>query len=617
MEAIADHDPVCGMPVDASSTLRANHAGREYLFCSALCRDEFLRAPTSFVAAEPPAADSDSRQRKVAYFTMEIAVDSGMPTYSGGLGVLAGDMVRSCADLAVPLVAVTLLHRRGYFRQVLDFHGGQREEPVEWSPDSHLQPLQPAVNVTIEGRRVRVGAWQHEVAGSDGASVPVIFLDTDVPENSAFDRSLSGTLYGGDERYRFCQEAILGIGGVRMLRALGYAGIEKYHLNEGHAALAPLELLRELNAGRPEGDWRLAETQARCVFTTHTPVAAGHDQFERALVDRVLGSLVPPRTLAMLGGAERLNMTSLALNLSHTVNGVARRHAEVSRAMFPGYGIHHVTNGVHSRTWTSPSFQRLFERHLPGWASDPALLRNAMSIPGHELWQAHIVAKADLLAAVHNRCGRALDPEALTIGFARRATQYKRPDLILSDLRRLRAATDAGPLQLIFAGKAHPRDEPGKALIRRVFEAARELGNDVPVIYLPDYDLDLAKLLVAGTDLWLNTPLRPLEASGTSGMKAAHNGVPSFSVLDGWWLEGHVEGVTGWAIGPRVPTSDPAESSARDIDDLYAKLAQVIAPMFHHERERWTDVMKHAIALNASFFNTHRMVQQYVTNAYL
>jgi starch phosphorylase len=556
-------------------------------------------------------------ERRIAYFTMEIALDPAIPTYSGGLGVLAGDTIKSAADLGVAMVAVTLLQRRGYFVQSLDAEGSQSEAPASWQPESQLTRLEPTVHVSIEGRPVEVCAWLREVTGEGGCTVPVLFLDTDLEGNAEPDRALCGALYGGDERYRLCQELVLGVGGARMLERLGYRGLRRYHLNEGHAALATLEHARRHNYERPAADWQFDETRATCLFTTHTPVPAGHDQFDRHLVDQMLGDLVPPAVLDRVAGTERLNMTELALGLCGYVNGVARRHAEVSREMFPGYGIHHVTNGVHSRTWTAPDLARLYDEHLPGWAGDPFLLRNAARIPSEALWPAHVRAKGALLDQIRARTGRSLDPEALTIGFARRATPYKRADLVFSDLDRLREVVRrGGPLQLVFAGKAHPKDEGGKALIRRIHAVAAELGRELPIVYLPDYDMALGRTLVAGVDVWLNTPERPLEASGTSGMKAAHNGVPSLSCLDGWWVEGHVEGVTGWSIGPATPL--PAEQAAGvDAGDLYDKLATVIGPLFHRRRDEWIAVMKNAIALNASFFNTHRMVQQYVTDAYL
>jgi starch phosphorylase len=613
MSASASRDPICGMPVDPATALSTSFEGRDYFFCSELCRDAFRKGPAQALARRPPTAEDEGRrERQIAYFTMEIALEPRMATYSGGLGVLAGDTVRACADLGIPLVAVTLLHREGYLRQTLDPDGNQREEPERWPIGEYLEPLAETTEVSIEGRPVRVRGWRRVVWGESGRTVPVIFLDTDLAENTPADRALTGRLYGGDERYRLAQEIVLGVGGLRALAALGYHGIRKYHLNEGHAALAPLELLRQANLGRPESEWSFAEAHERCVFTTHTPVSAGHDQFGWDLVEKTVGWLVPRPIFQMVGGGPRLNMTSLSLNLSGFVNGVARRHAEVSRAMFPGYGIHHVTNGVHSRTWTSLSFQRLYDQHLPGWGPDPSMLRNVGRIPDQALWDAHATAKSALVETVQRLAGRSLERNALMIGFARRATQYKRADLVLSDLRRLREIrARTGPMALVFAGKAHPRDTPGKDIIRHVVALGRELADEIPLVYLPNYDLELARIITAGVDVWLNTPERPLEASGTSGMKAAHNGVPSLSVLDGWWLEGHVEGVTGWSIG----TASGTESSA-DAGDLYAKL-ELIARLFHGDRSGWLSVMRHAISLNASFFNTHRMVQRYVANAYL
>lgn len=612
-------DPVCGMAVRGDPGLSATHQGRQFYFCSEFCRRSFVEAPEKYVAAVPaltsPAVDT---ARRIAYFSMEAAVDSRMPTYSGGLGVLAGDTLRSAADLRIPMVAVTLLPANGYFDQRLDQWGNQQEGPVAWDPSSVARKLDATLAVTVEGRPVRVGAWQHDIVGATGYSVPLLLLDARLEGNAPADQELTAWLYGGDQRYRLAQEIILGIGGMRMLRALGYTQLERFHMNEGHAALLVLELLAGRENGAPSR-WDFNGVRAQCVFTTHTPVPAGHDQFPYDLVRRVVGEPLALDVIQMLGGADRLNMTHLALNMSSHINGVAKKHGEVSQAMFPGYVIDSITNGVHSATWTSQSFRSLFDRHIPGWTNDPASLRHAVSIPRDEVWAAHEAAKGDLLDEVNRQTQMSFRREALTIGFARRATQYKRADLVFSDLECLRdIARSVGPIQMVFAGKAHPMDQGGKDLIRRVFDAARQLKDDVKVAYLANYDLVLAKLLTAGSDLWLNTPLRPLEASGTSGMKAAHNGVPSLSVLDGWWIEGHIEGVTGWSIGagPDDPLS-AEQASARDAEDLYGKLRTVILPMFYRGRERWIDIMRQAIAFNASYFNTHRMVQQYAANAYV
>ncbi len=554
---------------------------------------------------------------------MEFALEEGMPTYSGGLGVLAGDTVRAAADLQVSMAGVSLLHRKGYFYQRLDPTGWQIEEPARWSVDDFLEEMPQRVEVGIEGRTVRLRAWKYEVkAAGNGFVVPVYFLDSDLPENSDWDRQLTDYLYGGDDHYRLCQEVLLGIGGVRMLRALGYTNIARFHMNEGHSALLTLELLRESAqaAGRSEVTPEdIEHVRRQCVFTTHTPVNAGHDRFRLEHVRRVLGDckpLVEHQTAFCLG--TELNMTYLALSLSHFVNGVAKKHAEISRHMFAQYQVDAITNGVHVASWASPHFQALFDKHIPGWREDNFSLRYALSIPANEIWAAHRAAKRDLLVHVNRDTNAGMDMDILTLGFARRATAYKRADLLFRDIDRLRAiAAKAGKLQIIYAGKAHPRDHEGKKVIQRVFQASDALKDDIRIVYMPNYDVELAKLLIPGVDIWLNTPQPPLEASGTSGMKAAINGVPSLSILDGWWIEGCIEGVTGWAIGERVDTTSPQpDRSDRDAAALYDKLEKVVIPLYYTQRERFVDVMRHAIALNGSFFNTHRMLQQYVVKAY-
>jgi len=612
-------DPVCGMPVRVEEALAISYRGHSFYFCSELCKQAFLAHPEQY-SGETRVRTSDEidTRRRIAYFSMEVAADPRMPTYSGGLGILAGDTLKSCADLKIPLVAVSLLYSKGYFDQKLDEWGNQQEFPVAWEPSRFVRLLPITVRVPIENRSVVVRAWRYDITGYTGYSVPLILLDTNVDENAPPDRELTAFLYGGDERYRLAQEIILGMGGVRTLRALGYNQLERFHMNEGHASLLVLELLRE-RRGQGAEEWDFHGVRSRCVFTTHTPVPAGHDQFSYDLVKGVLGETIPVEMVQMLGGKNRLNMTLLALNLSRYVNGVAKRHGEVSQEMFPGYSIDSITNGVHSFTWTCDSFKKLYDRHIAGWVNDPFSLRYAVSIPKGEIWDAHVEAKGRLIDEVHRRTGMSLKPDMLTIGFARRATLYKRADLVFSDPGQLmEIASTVGPIQLVFAGKSHPKDDPGKDLIRRVFHFARQLKDQIPIAYLENYDMELGKLLTSGVDLWLNTPLRPLEASGTSGMKAAHNGVPSFSTLDGWWIEGHIEGVTGWSIGPG-PQDLHRQDAANEQDarELYHKLRTVIAPMFYRDRDRWIDIMRQAIAFNASFFNTHRMVQQYAANAYV
>ncbi|MCX6967981.1 MAG: alpha-glucan family phosphorylase [Verrucomicrobia bacterium] len=554
----------------------------------------------------------------IAYFSMEVGVEARVPTYSGGLGILAGDTIRAAADMKVPMVAVTLLHRKGYFYQRLDPQGWQTEEPVAWVPDDFLMELPGRVTVQIEGRPVQIRAWVYEVTGAGGFLVLVYFLDTDLPENSEQDRRLTDYLYGGDARYRLCQEIVLGIGGVRMLRALGYRNIGRYHMNEGHASLLTLELLDEAahNAGREGFNREDIEAVKRvCVFTTHTPVPAGHDQFPLELLDRVLGRHEVREMQDIFCADGIVNFTYLALNLSHYVNGVAKKHGEVAQEMYAHYVIDAITNGVHGATWASDKFAALFDRYIPGWRQDNFSLRSALSIPKDQIWRAHSAAKRDLINYVNREANAGMDCDVLTLGFARRVTAYKRPDLIFSDLERLREIDAiAGPMQIIFAGKAHPRDQDGKNLIHRIFEFAQNLRSEIPVAFLEHYDMDIARSMVAGVDVWLNTPQPPMEASGTSGMKAALNGVPSLSVLDGWWIEGCIEGVTGWGIGELV--RDRNAPRENDATLLYDQLERTILPLYYQDRERYIEIMRHCIALNGSFFNTHRMIQQYVLKAY-
>jgi glycogen phosphorylase len=588
----------------------------------------------------------NSSKRLIAYFSMEIALENNMPTYSGGLGVLAGDTIRAAADLRAPMVAVSLLYRKGYFTQMLSDDGTQTEEPVTWRVEDFLLEEQARVTVPFENRRVELRCWRYPVKGVHGFEVPVYFLDADLPANTESDRQLTGTLYGGDAYYRLCQEVLLGIGGVRMLRALGYDDLVRYHMNEGHAALLALELLGEEAAKDGRRSIRgedIERVRSKCVFTTHTPVPAGHDRFPMEYLARVFptqdtffdlqdasAAELVKRVLhaeqdfaGLLDAAKRgasLNMTYLALSLSTYVNGVAKQHGETSRQMFPEVPIEAITNGVHAATWMAPAFQQLFDRYISSWREDNYSLRSALGLPAEEVWAAHLIAKHELLQAVRERTGMRLDPEAFTIGFARRATGYKRADLILSDLDRLRQiAKNAGKFQIVFAGKAHPNDGGGKDLIRKIFQAKKALRKAVPVVFLDNYDMELGGKITAGVDLWLNTPLFPLEASGTSGMKAALNGVPSLSILDGWWVEGHIEGVTGWAIGEsrRGTGASLPQDGGAEAESLYAKLEGTILPMYYGERHRYLEVMQHAIAINGSFFNTQRMVQQYITDAYL
>lgn len=554
----------------------------------------------------------------IAYFSMEVGLDPNIPTYSGGLGILAGDTIRAAADVNLPYVGITLLTRQGYFRQKLNADGTQHVTPQPWDVRQHLQLCKPQVTLPLDGRRVKVRAWRYTVCGRQGTSVPVIYLDTDLAGNHCDDRAISQSLYGGDNAYRLRQEWVLGAGGVKMLRALGYKKIKCFHMNEGHAAFLTFELLAETLKATKKS--RLTKThldtvRQQCVFTTHTPVAAGHDAFPSKDAKQAIGPH-PAWAMARSLGISRgtLNMTSLALSLSRYVNGVARKHGEVSQKMFPDYAIDAITNGVHIASWTAPPIQRLLNRHVPDWRLDSERLRYALSIPLTALGQAHQMSKGKLIKKINRYSSVAFDPDVFTIGFARRATAYKRADLVLQRPAQLKRLVERfGKIQIVFAGKAHPQDRDGQQLIQNITHVAQDLADTVPIVYLANYDMALARTLIPGVDLWLNNPEPPLEASGTSGMKAAINGVPSLSILDGWWIEGCVEGVTGWAIDSL--TQSRGNSAARHRNALFRKLSHVLSLYYDHP-EDYLQVRRNALALNGAYFNTQRMVQEYERKAY-
>ena len=465
----------------------------------------------------------------------------------------------------------------------------------------------------MQGRNLSICAWRFDVVGVAGHVIPVFLLDTDLEGNDLYDRHLTDHLYGGDTYYRLCQETVLGLGGVALLRELGVKP-EVYHMNEGHAALLGIGLLEERLGGAPleqatEED--VAAIAQCCVFTTHTPVPAGHDQFGLDQMYTVLGA-DRGNAIERFGCLHNalLNMTYLALHFSRYVNGVAMHHGKVSQQMFPDYHVHSITNGVHAATWISQPMQALFDTEVPEWRHDNHYFRSVYGITPAKIANCHEIAKQRLFAEVARRSGQQFNPKMLTLGFARRVATYKRASLLFHDPERLaRLAKKIGGLQILFAGKAHPADVAGKGLIRDVFEAAASLkASGVRILYLENYDWELGGLLTQGVDVWVNTPRRSYEASGTSGMKAALNGVPSLSVLDGWWIEGCAEDVTGWAI-------DDADDEDGEASSLYDKLEGKIAPLYARPNA-WARMQQHCIGINGSFFNTHRMLGQYFANAY-
>lgn len=552
------------------------------------------------------------KNTSVAYISMEIAIDSNIPTYSGGLGVLSGDTVRSAADLEIPMVAICLCYSSGYFYQFFNEFGEQKEREIAWNFYYEFDKVEDPIVMKIEDKEVLVSAWLYRIIGQSGHVLPVYLLTTDVKDNEDWMKKMTGSLYDSTSRWnRIVQEMILGIGGVKLLESLGYHNIDTYHLNEGHGSFCTLELYKKLG--------NIEKVKEKVVFTTHTPVPAGHDRFKQDLVKKVFENRIPPEISKLADDNGELNMTYLGMALSRYINAVAKKHGEISKKMFPHYEIDYITNGVHLPFWVSKPFRKIFGRKWPNWRSNPKVLENALELDDLDVFDAHILNKFNLINYQKGHSWNLLDEELITIGFARRFATYKRATLIFHDIDRL-GKICKNTIQFIFAGKAHPKDQMGKDFIKKIFEAGEYLYDNyrVKVVIMENYNMDLAHMLVSGVDLWLNTPNRYREASGTSGMKAALNGVPNFSILDGWWLEGYKKNkLAGWAIGPDDSNpDDPGVSNNWDIDSnvIYETLENEIIPNYL-EHDEWIFRQKNAISL-AAFFNTHRMVEEYAEKAY-
>lgn len=558
-----------------------------------------------------PIVVSEVDNKKItAYFSMEIAIKEDIPTYSGGLGVLAGDILRSAADKGMDVVGVTLCYQHGYFYQMLNASGEQSVRRYRWQPGREFKKTNFTFEMNIDGRTLMVGAWKYIIHGLKG-SVPVYLLTTDLEDNDKDQREYTSVLYEANEKIRIIQEAILGIGGVKLLFGIYGDRIGRYHMNEGHAAFLTLELYKKYGSKE--------NVKKRCIFTTHTPVAAGHDIFPKGIVQEILGSIYSTALDKIIGG-EEVNMSILALEMSSYANAVSKKHCEVSRNMFPKYDIDYITNGIHIRTWIHPKNRELYEYFLPNFIDVPETLRNAGMIPSRDLWNTHQRIKETFIDDIRKKTWQLLQKDLFTIGFARRITGYKRPTLIFNDLDTLGSILK-NKGQIVIAGKSHPCDTKGMNLIKDIFQSSDYLWDNygVSVVFIQNYNMALAKEMVAAVDIWLNTPCRYLEASGTSGMKAALNAVPHLSVLDGWWIEAYemCNGTGGWVIGPYPdePTSTVHRTDEEDAMDLYYLLEKEIIPMYYNSRDEWIRRMKSAIAL-ASYFNTHRVVDQYMERAY-
>ncbi len=550
---------------------------------------------------------------QVAYISMEIAIDSNIPTYSGGLGVLSGDTVRAAADLELPMVGLCLCYSSGYFYQFFNEFGEQKEKEIEWNFWYEFEKIDKPIKIKIEDKEVLVSAWLYRVIGQSGHVLPIYLLTTDIEGNEDWMKEMTGSLYDSTSRWnRIVQEMILGIGGVKLLNSLGYTNIKTYHLNEGHGSFSILELYNMLS-----GD--LDKVREKVVFTTHTPVPAGHDRFDQDLVNKVFGKRMPSEIRKIADDKGQFNMTFLGMELSRYRNGVAKKHGQISRKMFPQYEVDSITNGIHLSTWVSQPFQRIFDKKWPNWKAKPTLLQNAIELDELDIFDAHIENKFNLISYQKGHSWNLLDEELLTIGFARRFATYKRATLIFHDIERL-GKICKDKIQFIFAGKAHPKDTMGKDYIKKIYESGEYLYDNygVKIVMLENYNMDLAHLMVSGCDVWLNTPERYREASGTSGMKASLNGVLNFSVQDGWWLEGYRKNsMAGWAIGPNDSNpDDPGVSNSWEIDSnaIYETLENEIIPTYMNHDE-WLFRSKNAISL-AAYFNTNRMMKDYAKKAY-
>ena len=534
----------------------------------------------------------------IAYFSAEIGISSSLPTYSGGLGVLAGDHIKAAGDIGLNMCAITLLYREGYFKQRIDEEGIQTETYPRFDPYPLLKKLDVKFTLRLRARDVWIQVFRFDYVGHGGHSVPIYFLDTDVEENINDDRIISQRLYSGNKDHRILQEAILGFGGARLLDELGQNDIKKYHMNEGHCSFLVLNLLEKFN-----GD--MEKVKSLCHFTTHTPVPAGHDHFSEKRVKKLLRGLLPEDLkLPSLVQNGRLHMTELGLYFSRTANGVSALHGDVAQDQFPWSNIDFITNGVHHSYWMGSPFKRVYDQYVPEWRANPECLLMIDDIADDVIWNAHQERKQYLLGYANSQVSKALDKDTLTIGFARRAATYKRAQLLFHDMDRLESL-GAKKIQVIFSGKAHPKDHEGKEIIRQIVSKSKAMFGKVKIIYLENYNMWLGRMITSGVDVWLNTPLRPNEASGTSGMKATLNGVPNLSVLDGWWAEGCKNGVNGWAVGdPKHP------DDASDADHLYSVLENSVIPTFYNDRNKWISMMKEAIKTSVDF-TAHRMIMEY------
>ncbi len=545
-----------------------------------------------------------SNNYEIAYFSAEIGISSSLPTYSGGLGVLAGDHLKAAGDVGLNICGITLLYKEGYFKQKIDEKGEQSETYPKFDPNPLLEEISIEFSLRLRERDVWIKVFKFTYESKSGSKTPIFFLDTDHEKNKKEDRILTLRLYSGDKNHRILQEAILGFGGIKLLEQMNQNSIKKYHMNEGHSSFLVLGLLEKF-------DNDIEKVKSRCHFTTHTPVPAGHDQFSLDRVKNLLNGLIPYNLqLPSIINQNAVHMTELGLSFSKTANGVSRLHGQVAKTQFPWKkNIGYITNGVHHSYWMAGPLKRLYDKFIPKWRENPNALIDIDNIPDNYLWEAHLSRKKYLLNYSNSLNGKALDCDTLTIGFARRSATYKRAQLIFHDIEKLESI-GKNNIQIIFSGKAHPDDKDGKEIIKQIVQKSDSLFGKVKIIFLENYNMWLGKLITSGVDLWLNTPLRPNEASGTSGMKASLNGIPNLSILDGWWEEGCRDGINGWAIGNAENSDDH-----KDAEHLYSVLKSKVIPTFYDKRKRWIRMMKESIKTGINF-TAHRMILDYKRKYY-
>ncbi len=535
---------------------------------------------------------------------MEIGLEDGIKQYAGGLGILAGDTLKAAADSKYPMIGVTLLYKKGYFRQMLSENAEQLEIADEWDYTKFLENTGKLIDVPFYQSFAKAEIWVYKVKGFSGFEVPVIFLNFDLPQNRDSEKFISYNLYTNYSETRFRQEIGLGIGGVKALEALGYK-VNKYHLNESHAAFAILE------ARKMTGSKELAKS--KIVFTTHTPAEHGHIQYGKNFIEEIMAQEYSKLLLDDYE-EDRIHLTKFCLENCSYANAVSQRHGQVSRKMFPEKNIHSITNGIHTRTWAAKATTEVLDKYLTGWKGDPSVLRGATAIPDEEIFNMHKKNKRELFEYIKAKNSIELDESKFSIGFARRVDGYKRSGFIFTDIEILKyLAEKFGGIYVFLSGKAYFDYGPAEDLIRQFIKHSKEDLGALKVIYLEDYGMQISQLMIQGCDIWLNNPKKPLEASGTSGMKAALNGVPSFSTIDGWWVEGWKEGVTGWSIGSEDMNQ---VQDTIELHDLYCKLEHTIMPTFYANQPEWIEIQKNAIAFNASYFNTDRMLREYIEQAY-